>query len=82
MPTDNRTVVVGEKIVTLHRYRVGIRADGDQVLVDDIVTVTASEDTQLIGRPLIVRAVHYDTFLTRRLLLCEDHPDESSPEDA
>lgn len=76
MPTDNKTVVVGDDVVTLHRYRVGIEAGAAQVLVDDVVTVTASADTPLVGRHLVVRAVNYDTFLGRRLLLCEDHPDE------
>lgn len=75
MPTDNKTVVVGDEVVTLHRYRVGIRSDAAQVLVDDVLTVTASEDTPLVGRHLVVRGVNYDTFLGRRLLLCEDHPD-------
>lgn len=80
MPSDNRTVVIGEDVVTLHRYRVGIEATAAQVLVDDVLTVTASADPRLVRRPLIVRAVNYDTFLTRRLLLCEDHPDQPTPE--
>lgn len=76
MPTDDTTTVVGDDVVTLHRYRVGVPASAAQVLVDDVVTVTASADTPLVGRHLVVRAVNYDTFLARRLLLCEDHPDE------
>ncbi len=75
MPTADTTVVVGDKLVTLHGYRVGIEAAADQVLVDDIVTITSSGDPHLANRPLIVRDVHYDTFLVRRLLLCDDHPE-------
>lgn len=74
-PTDDTVVVVGQAVATLHRYYVGIRADSDQVLVDDIVEMTDSHDHLLSGRNLIVRSVHYDTFLARRLLVCDDHPD-------
>jgi hypothetical protein len=37
-----------------------------------------SEDPHLQGRDLIVRSVHHDSFLPRRLLLCDDHPGEGS----
>ncbi len=79
-PTDDTVVVVGQQVVTLHRYYIGIRADADQVLVDDIVEMTDSRDQPLLGRNLIVRSVHYDTFLARRLLVCDDHPDIATAE--
>jgi hypothetical protein len=103
-PTSDRIVEVGDQVVTLHAYWVGIEALAAQIIVDDVVTITDSADggDDLLrdengvpmtdgtgvpmmsgqvgdwgatGRHLIVRDVHYDSFLTRRLLLCDDHPE-------
>lgn len=79
-PTQDRVVVVGDRAVTLHRYRASIRWDANQVLVDDVLTLDRSADPQLIGRPLVVRDVTYDTFQVRRYLLLEDHPELATPE--
>lgn len=77
--TQDSTVVIGDQAVALHRYRASIPHDAPQILVDDVFTVTSSADLQLIGRPLVVRDVHYDTFQVRRYLLLEDHPQTATP---
>lgn len=71
-----QTVVVGDQLVTLHAYMVALPASAAEVLVDDVVHIDTSDDPHLQDRDLIVRSVHHDTFLPRRLLLCDDHPAE------
>lgn len=78
-PTQDRMVAAGDTPVTLHRYRASIRSDADQVLVDDVLTVTVSADPQLVGRPLVIRDVVFDTFQVHRYLLLEDHPEVATP---
>lgn len=72
--TQGKIQEKGDEIVALHRYRAGVPWDVDQVLVDDVLTVTCSEDPVIVGRPLMVRDFVLDTFLVRRTLLLEDHP--------
>lgn len=67
----------GDQPITLHRYRASLPFDADQVLVDDVLVLDRSADDQLVGRPLIVRDVHYSTFAINRYLLLEDHPKEA-----
>lgn len=77
--TQDRDATVGDTLVSLHRYRASIRSDADQVLVDDVLTVTVSADPQLIGRPLVIRDVVFDSFQVHRYLLLEDHPEVATP---
>lgn len=77
--TQDSTVVIGDQATVLHRYRASIPHDAPQVLPDDVLTVQSSTDLQLVGRPLVVRDVHYDTFQVRRYLLLEDHPQTPTP---
>lgn len=75
---SEQRVVVGQEVVTLHPYMVAIPADAGQVVVDAIVHIDTSGDPHLQDRDLIVRSVHHTSVLARRLLLCDDHPDEGS----
>lgn len=75
---SEQTVVVGQEVVTLHPYMVAIPASAGEVVVDAIVHIDTSDDPHLQGRDLIVRSVHHTSFLARRLLLCDDHPDQES----
>lgn len=77
--TQDRTVIVGDKVVTLHAYKASIPWDAPQVLVDDVLVLDRSADPLLAGRPLIVRDVTYDTFQVRRYLQLEDHPEHLTP---
>jgi len=70
----------GDQPVTLHRYRASLPYGADQILVDDVLVLDRSDDEQLVGRPLIVRDVHYSTFAVNRYLLLEDHPEHPTPE--
>lgn len=79
--TQGRQIVVGDQVVTLHRYRASIPWDAPQILVDDVLTVLQSKDPLLTGRPLIVRDVKYDTFQVRRFLDLEDHPRLATPQE-
>lgn len=79
-PTQDRVVILGDQQVTLHRYRASIPDDAAQVLVDDVLVLDHSADTQLVGRPLVVRDVTFGTFNVRRYLLLEDHPEHLTPE--
>lgn len=71
---------VGDDVTTLQRYRIGVPWDVDGLQTDDVLVVTASRDPQLVGRPLVVRSFAVDTFLIRRLVIAEDHPDRPTPE--
>lgn len=80
-PSQQRgNVEVGDDTITLHRYRASIPYGADQVLVDDVLVLDRSTDEQLVGRPLIVRDVHYSSFAVNRYLLLEDHPELPTPE--
>lgn len=64
-------VDAGDEPVSFHRYLVTLPYDVAQVLVDDLVTVTASEDAQLVGKSLRVRDVLFGSLQWERDLRCE-----------
>lgn len=78
--SQGRAVTVGDDVVTLHRYRVGLPWDVPEILVDDIATITCTNDPVLQDRPVIVRDFVIDTYLVRRSVLVEDHPALPTPE--
>lgn len=78
--SQGRQLTVGDEVVTLHRYRVGLPDDAPELLPGDIGTITCTHDPRVIARPLIVRDVIVaDTFLVRRTVLVEDHPNRPAP---
>ena len=63
----------GEREVTLHQYTAALPWDTPEVVKrEDRLTVTASEDTWLIGRPLEVIDLSLSGTATARRLLVED----------
>lgn len=72
-PTDDRVVSAGEEPVTLRSYYVELPWDTDEVLVDDLITITASADADLAGRVLRVADIAYTSLHVVRHLICEDN---------
>lgn len=65
--------LAGAQSVTLHRYEVRLPVDDSpEVLREDRLTVTASDDAWLIGRPMEVVDVGYAGTNTARRLTVED----------
>lgn len=58
--------------VTLSGYQVTVPISAGQVVVDDLVLITASADPQLVGRTLRVTDVSYGDLQAERHLDCED----------
>ena len=66
--------VVGEQNLSLNRFEVDLPfGTADVVKVDDVVNVTASADTWVVDRDLVVLAVDYSGTVTKRKLIVEDH---------
>lgn len=65
-------VEAGDEPVTLRTFLVSLPWDCPTVEVDDMLTVTASLDPRLVGRPLRVVAVAYSTAHVRRQITVED----------
>jgi hypothetical protein len=66
-PTANMAeVVFGDRQVTRQRYVGTFPYDAAQILIDDIVTVTASSDDQISGRSFRVATVSSGSFLIDR----------------
>jgi hypothetical protein len=70
--TEGHEVTVGSLREVLGRYTVHIPHDASPVDVDDVVTVTASADPQLVGQRLSVTSVSLSTVHTHRRLVVED----------
>jgi Family of unknown function (DUF6093) len=69
--SQDRVVDAGERPLSLWPYVVSIPFAGSAEL-DDIVTVTASADSTLVGRRLRVRSVVRGTHVSARRLGCEE----------
>ena len=61
----------GEEQVTLSRYVVTVPYDTTSVRIDDVVTVTDSDDADLIARTLRVAAIPLGTFMLDKRFACE-----------
>ena len=70
--SGNTTVQAGEERVALWPFSVSVPFSATDVELDDIVTVTASADASLVGRPLRVRSIARGTNVTARRLDCEE----------
>lgn len=71
--TPGREVEFGEHEVTLHQYVAVLPWDTSaEVSREDRLTVTASDDTWLIGRPLEVVDVGFSGSATARRIVVED----------
>lgn len=67
------SAVVGERDVVLRRYDAALPFDTlGTIAVDDVLTVTASADPRLVGRPLTVVAVGLGGRRTAWHLVVED----------
>lgn len=69
---DDRTVLVVDERRAIRSTVVVLPFDVDDVEVDDVVTVTVSDDGRLQGRSLRVTGVEVDSAATARTLYCED----------
>lgn len=71
--SDGRDAQYGEHEVTLHRYHVHLAWNSSpEIQREDRLTVTASDDTWLVGRHLEVVDVGYAGTATARRLVVED----------
>lgn len=75
-----RVADVGEETVTRARGVVAIPATAPVPEVGHVVKLTHSHDTAVIGRPLTVVEVTFDSMLVRRLLAVVDDP-ETTPDE-
>lgn len=73
-PVDGQETdaAVGDVHETLGRYVVTIPHDADTVQVDDRLEVTASADTELVGRRLRVLHIGLSSFQLDRRLIVQD----------
>jgi hypothetical protein len=62
---------VGESIVPRTAPIISVPHGENAILAGDRVEILTSDDESLIGRPLIVQAVHAGTHATARRLICE-----------
>lgn len=69
---DDRVVLVADERRSIRSIVVLFPYDVTDVEIDDLVTVTASEDARLQGRPLRVTGVEVETAPAVRTLYCED----------
>lgn len=72
-PASPASVQIGEELVEQRNYLVVVPYDEEDVAVDDIVTVTSTNDGVLDGKTLVVRNVRADEYNTARKLDCEDN---------
>ncbi|MEV4246967.1 DUF6093 family protein [Streptosporangium canum] len=73
-PRSHSEAEFGEREVTLHSYIVVLPWDATpEIHREDRLTVTASDDAWLIGRPLEVIDVGYAGTATARRLVVEDN---------
>lgn len=63
---------VGQGLVFTRQYRVGLPHTVDDVQIRDLFTSTASADTQVIGRELLVRDVLVGSNVGYRRLTVQD----------
>jgi hypothetical protein len=68
-----QVATTGDQKVSTHDYLVTVPASVVAVKAGHILTVTAAEDTSLIGRPLQVTDVQRGTEIWERDLICIDH---------
>jgi hypothetical protein len=61
----------GEEQVTLSRYVVTVPYDTTSVRIDDVVTVTESDDADLVERTLRVTVIPLGTFMLDKRFTCE-----------
>lgn len=71
---NERRVIIAGETRTANRYVAAVPWDAPEVLEGDSVTVLATSDPELTDRSVVVRDVVYDSFQTRRVLVCEDDP--------
>lgn len=71
LPVNERLLVVGERQETHRRYQVSLRHD-TAPQIDDLVTITASVDTGLVGKTLRVIDVQYGSEQWQRDLICDE----------
>lgn len=68
-----RPATAGEASIELQRYELELPWDAPvPVMRDDVATMTAGDDTWVIGRPLTVTDVSYSGTSTARHLIVED----------
>lgn len=63
---------LGEGLIFQRQYRVIMPYTVDDIMIRDIMRVTSSDDTQLVGRPMEVRDVFVSTILGYRRLTVHD----------
>ncbi|HXH57728.1 DUF6093 family protein [Iamia sp.] len=68
-------VEAGEQEVSLRDYLLEIPWDSTSPEVNDVATVTASDDTHAVGRELRVTQVHHSSTLLVRRMTVEDVDD-------
>lgn len=68
----DRTVIFGEEAVDLIAYRAVFPYDAPAFVKDDIVEMTDSADTQLIGRLLEVHSYEAKTLQIKRVVICQE----------
>lgn len=66
-----RRAMFGEEQASVHAYDVRLPYDTD-VEVLDVITVTASSDSGLVGRHLVIRDVLHDEWMTVRKVIAEE----------
>ena len=72
LTTQQQIAVIGEAQETRHRYLVTIRHDAATIHIGDLVHITASVDSGLVGRQLRVTDAIYGSEQWERDLTCEE----------
>ena len=72
LPVQDRAALFGEKGIDLVAYQATFPHDAPAFQKDDILNVTASADTQLVGRHLEVHGFEVKSLQTKRRVLLQE----------
>lgn len=72
-PASKADAVYGEQLDVVFDHLVFLPFDADPLSVNFLVDITSATDARLTGKQFIIRGIPLDTYVTHRILLCEDN---------
>lgn len=72
-PATDRDADYGQQLVVVFDHVVFIPWDETAPDVNHLIDVTSATDPKLTGKQFIIRGIPRDTYVTRRMLLCQEN---------